>query len=471
MVDMDMTIVGEGSYGVVYFNKENPGKVWKRRHNNAECSALESEYNNHVHIYNIFHAIQPARSLKSLFATVPRVYDWRLINTRSNTRRENSDENVTCKYSMDRIFPIHPPSLLKDLVRPEFLHALKNNGTTPYYLFLSAEDISTYDTVIPLSYLVDVNQDRIGKYSYYYNVENTMVVEYAQRMVNTFIELVRNNIAPRDVEFVLGLNSIGSTKPRLYMIDFNQTRALDENAPMTDAITHYANLAGFPRMNRNPQYHDEEAQGQWRFLPWPTLTPKLFFHCMLTQTIDKVIAIEMVKRIDNVLNELRYQPNLQELHYQKILTWRPVLSRIFTNEKELALGPFDHVYFLGKFTIHEFMQNIHKLCTFHVPFPLNSSEYSQMLNFYCAPFENIHSSKYTFLDINAYISLDFTVQRSLMNKAALNVTSILRKPETFSSTTTFGELQEMLNTKEPVQNPEEGDVGFVLDGMLEMVME
>lgn len=399
----------------------------------------------HVTIQNIVG--KAIHTYENVFAKVPAVIEFAYLTRSLKRKMTQTAETITCEYRMARVFPIVTSKPLTDLVKKEYIATLCSGAPQmemPYYMFISAED-NVRPSVIHLGMLEGVEKIFASKYSHYYDVHNGLVKEYAQRMVNTFILLVFNKIAPCDVEFVLGLESIRSEKPVLYMIDFNQTRNIDPYNPIKDAVVQYANLAGVAREHYNVQYQNEEAHGQWRFLPWPTLTPRLFFECMLEQPVDATIAVDMVKYIEDILNEQLYQYELRVYpHKLEIFKWRPALSSVVATPAPIVEDEILHL--IGEYTMDGFMEYIHSSCAFHTPnlyVPRGGSP--DKLYFYSAPFAKT-GSNYAFVEVNAYISLDFAVQRILVNKAAADPNSKVRDAKyLWYNGKTFKDLQDKLN--------------------------
>lgn len=181
---------------------------------------------------------------------------------------------------------------------------------------------------------------------------------------------------------------------------------------------------------------------------------------MINQPVDPSIAVAMVKRIEKILNE-RLNPNeLQFAYKTEIFKWRPALSSVVATRTPINE---DKLHLIGDYTMDGFMEYIHNSCAFHSPDLYVRRGSREKLYFYSAPFAKT-GSDYTFVEVNAYISLDFAVQRILVNKAAAYTQSKVRDASyLWFNGKTFENLQKELNKDDQLPDPvkEDGDDSFL----------
>lgn len=307
-------IIGEGSYGKILYNKDNPNTVIKIHYlssyeDETGCDEIfEHEYKFHKLLYQTLLANHVLRFI------IPKPINY---------KRETQGMNA-CVYSMEKL---NYPSNLETLVKPEKIRKyIKTNPNVhaPPYLLFSA---TTGDYENGKVKLTDMLGIEMWNQLFFIADQTKLSWLLGQTMIKQFFNLTfESQVILQDVEFVL---TERNAELCIGLIDFNQvsdfnTRFMMANKRIAnysldyDIANTYLFLSG---IDTGSMLTDRNTQ--WKFLPAPHLLPHMFFRTLKEIQHNNIIN-NICSHIFNIELSAVNKDSLHEI-YDKIMVWHEIL--------------------------------------------------------------------------------------------------------------------------------------------------
>ncbi len=297
---MSYVTLGQGSYGTIIMNKNNPSVVIKihqlssneidyakdvtksvsdQKMKERICSDLFSgEFKIHNELYS---------NQKHVSVIIPYPVKYEYV-TRHTKEYITGDD--ACSYTMQKLkYPTHLNGVVK---RARLKDLEKSNPAvhSPPYLFFSSTSTEYQNGIVQLSDLEDVEQ--MGRL--YYVINNKLVHKLAHSMINCFFQLTyRNEVILQDVEFLLS-EKYSARNPTVGIIDFNQVVHFAERVKAVkgragpnysiefDIANTYLFLSGI-----DTGFFMTDRNTNWKFMPTPNILPHEFFYA-ISKEIDNL---------------------------------------------------------------------------------------------------------------------------------------------------------------------------------------
>ena len=305
-------IIGEGSYGKILYNKNQPGIVSKLHYLSSHeeetgCDEVfQHEFRAHKRLYS------QLESYKNKQFIIPQPIDYR-------------QEPGACVYNMEKMeYP--RLKLFKSIIRSDRLDCFAKTNIEvhppPYLLFSATSDDCENGKVK----LTDIDQVEYWNRLFYIlhkcsALAETMIVHFFKLTIDIQIVL-------QDTEFLLCEKN---KKLCIGMLDFNQVSDFDSRLQMAskrvpnysteyDIANTYLFLSG---IDTGSILTDRNTK--WKFLPTPHILPFTFF-----ATIEKMIVkTPFVKPIFEIICSTIYKNEIDQIKwhgvFDKIMVWHEIL--------------------------------------------------------------------------------------------------------------------------------------------------